>query len=91
MPTTHSVSVNAYVDIIVNDNAPDDIFTRAEDVEGFQKPLYGDEVKDKDTVLQHWAYNAVANGVQSPHRLDGWADLDRDAVQIRVTDVTEGF
>jgi len=33
-------------------------------------------------VLEHWAYNAVINGIYDVSRLEGWADLDSDAVVI---------
>lgn len=68
----------------IDKSAPKDIFTRAEDVEGFQKSLYGDAVKDKETVLKHWAFNAVFNNVQDASRLDGWGDLDRGMVTFYV-------
>jgi hypothetical protein len=81
----------AYVRIDVDDEqAPADLFTRAETAE-FQEHLYGDAVRDQQTVLEHWAYNAIANGVQDPARLDGWADMPRGVVSVRVTDVEEGF
>ena len=67
----------------VRDDAPDDIFTRAENVEEFQKHLYGDAVRDKQTVLEHWAYNATLNGVDDASRLDGWGDLERGMVTFR--------
>lgn len=70
--------------VYVEDRAPDDIFTRAEDVENFQRHLYGDSVRDKQTVLKHWAYNATMNGVQDASRLDGWGDLERGMVEFRV-------
>lgn len=70
--------------VFIADNAPDDIFTRAEDVEEFQKHLYGDAVRDKQTVLEHWAYNAALNGVDDASRLDGWGDLERGMVTFRV-------
>lgn len=37
-------------------------------------------------VMGHLAYNCVANGVKDASRLDGWADLERDAVTMRVAD-----
>lgn len=70
----------------IEDRAPDDIFTRAEDVKGFQDHLYGDRVRDKQTVLEHWAYNAIFNGVDDASRLDGWGDLERGMVEFRVVD-----
>lgn len=87
-PEIYEIRVECVVRVIVNREygVPDDLFTRAE-TEDFQKHLYGDAVSDKQTVLKHWAYNAVANGVGSPHRLDGWGDLATDAVDLCVQDV----
>lgn len=68
----------------IADNAPVDIFTRAESVEDFKQHLYGDSVRDKQTVLDHWAYNATLNGVDDASRLDGWGDLERGMVTFRV-------
>jgi hypothetical protein len=69
--------------IHIEDRTPDDLFTRAEAAE-FQAALYGDAVKDKETVLAHWAYNAIFNNVQDASRLDGWGDLERGMVEFRV-------
>ena len=77
------IGIEATVRIVVSDTAPADVFTRAEAKE-FQDALYGDSVRDKDTILAHWAYNAVANGVSTASRLEGWADLDRDDVYMIV-------
>jgi hypothetical protein len=70
--------------VFIAENAPTDIFTRAEDVEEFQKHLYGDSVRDKQTVLEHWAYNATVNNVDDASRLDGWGDLERGMVTFHV-------
>lgn len=37
-----------------------------------------------EDVLQHFAFNAVANGVTDISRLDGWADCDPRDVEIVV-------
>lgn len=37
-------------------------------------------------VLEHLAYNCVANGVGSASRLDGWADLPPEAATMRVVE-----
>lgn len=36
-------------------------------------------------VVEHWAYNAIANGIDDAYNLDGWADLPKDAVTFEVT------
>lgn len=83
-----SIEARAQVLVYIEDRAPEDLFTRAEDVEGFQKHLYGDSVRDKQTVLEHWAYNALVNNVQDASRLDGWGDLERGMVEFRVVDAS---
>lgn len=70
--------------VFIAENAPTDIFTRAENVEEFQNHLYGEAVRDKQTVLQHWAYNAVVNNVGDASRLDGWGDLTKGMVTFMV-------
>lgn len=81
-----SIELSATLLVYIEDRAPDDVFTRAENVEEFQKPLYGDSVRDKQTVLEHWAYNALLNGVDDASRLDGWGDLERGMVEFRVVE-----
>jgi hypothetical protein len=44
-------------------------------------------IKTERDVLQHWATNAVANGVVDVCELDGWADLDAEIVTMQVLDV----
>jgi len=75
------LSTDVRVDI--SDDAPADLFTRAETAE-FQDSLYGSEVADREGVLKHWAYNAIVNNVDDPSRLDGWADLERGVVTLYV-------
>lgn len=62
---------------------PGDLFTRAATAE-FQDSLYGPAVSTRETVIRHWVYNAVFNGVDDASRLDGWGDLERGVVRFRV-------
>lgn len=48
--------------------------------------VYGDAFEDEDALLQHLAINLIGEGL-SLSSLDGWADLPRDAVRVRVDDV----
>ncbi len=41
-------------------------------------------LRSKSDVLAHFAYNAVANGVEDASRLEGWADLDLGDVTMSV-------
>ena len=45
--------------------------------------MYG--LQDEDEVLEHFAYNAVSNGVQDGNKLDGWADLEWNDIYFQVT------
>ena len=44
-------------------------------------------IKTAEDVVAHFAYNAVANGVTDVSRLEGWADVDDDAVEIVVEQI----
>ena len=71
--------------IVINENAPDDVFSRAMQ-DDFASAYYG--YMRKPAVLKHWAYNAVVNGVSDASRLDGWADLERGMVTFYVMHTT---
>jgi hypothetical protein len=45
--------------------------------------IYPDIVTE-DQMLAHLAYNAIFNSVQDASRLDGWADLERGQITMRV-------
>lgn len=45
--------------------------------------IYPDIVTE-DEVLEHLAYNAIFNGVEDASRLDGWGDLERGKITMRV-------
>lgn len=42
------------------------------------------DLKTVEDVANHLAFNCVANGVESAHRLDGWGDLPEGAVTMEV-------
>jgi hypothetical protein len=44
------------------------------------------DLRTEDDVLDHWAYNAVVNGIRDVSELDGWADVLRGTVTFRVLD-----
>jgi hypothetical protein len=48
--------------------------------------IYSD-IKDEDDVWRHLAYNAIVNGVVDASRLDGWGDLHRGELTMRVFSV----
>jgi len=45
--------------------------------------IYSD-VRTEDELYAHLAYNAIFNGVYDASKLDGWADLERDQITMRV-------
>lgn len=72
------VDVVVPVSIVVHD---EEALSRGQDPE-WGEQLYG--TMDEDAALRHWAHNAVANGVTTVTRLDGWADLPDNAVILEV-------
>lgn len=54
---------------------------------GFQDFYYGPMTVEE--VMQHLAYNAIANGIEDASRLDGWADLPPDVLTMSVEEVVE--
>lgn len=47
-----------------------------------------ESIRTPNDMLEHWAYNAVANGITNARRLDGWARDDGDGpVRMRVMEV----
>ena len=93
--------------VTVRVEIPEDgtIFTRVSenhDDEGRPQPVGGGKggwrdvyyraMEDESDVIDMFVYNAIANGVSRATSLDGWADLDPDAVRMDVTDVqVDGF
>lgn len=51
-------------------------------VDGWRDQLY--DLQTENEVIEHLAFNAVANSVDDITRLDGWADLDPSAATITV-------
>lgn len=79
--STFRVDVSARVTIAVADDAPGDVISRGTDED------FPYRIPDAAAVLEHLAYNAVANGVEDANRLDGWADLESGVLTMRVEDV----
>ena len=61
--------------------APADLFTRTTTDE-WRDALY--DLPTRESVLEHWAFNAIHNGVRDVSRLEGWGDVADDAVRLRV-------
>ena len=49
----------------------------------WRKQMYPD-IHTREDVLEHFAYNAVANGITDACELDGWADLTAGEVTFTV-------
>jgi hypothetical protein len=78
---TEIVTYEATVQFIIRDEeAVSRCFT-----EEWRTSLYN--LPDRDAVLRHWAWNALANGIKDVHYLDGWADLAPGTVTMTVLDV----
>lgn len=44
------------------------------------------DIRTEEDILQHLAYNAIFNNVTDASRLDGWGDLPKGAITMRVSD-----
>jgi hypothetical protein len=80
---TYDVEMRVVVRVTVRD--PDVIRRPVENIDGWRNDLY--DLKTRDDVLAHLAFNCVRNGSQTTQLLDGWADLPRDAASMVVSGV----
>lgn len=72
------VYVSVPVRIVVRDR---DVIRRpVENIDGWRDDLYPLDTEQK--VLEHLAFNAVYNHYDNGKYLDGWADLDPDALEM---------
>jgi len=46
------------------------------------------DITDEAGMWDHLAYNAIVNGVTDASRLDGWAELERGELTMRVREAT---
>src|SRR4051812_3202968 len=72
--------VGVCVVIDIHDREPIERVTGS-DGDEWRAVLY--DLRTEDDVLDHWAYNAVANGVVDVCELDGWADVPAGTVTLR--------
>lgn len=80
MSRTYEVEMRVPVRITVNDERVID--HPVNNVDGWRDDLYN--LRTRDEVLEHLAFNAVCNGAENALRLDGWADLPENAVQMDI-------
>jgi hypothetical protein len=77
MTTEYFVAFEGVVKITIDDDS--DAITRCtENIDGWRDNLY--DLRTREQVLEHLAFNCVANDVEDATRLDGWADIDADTV-----------
>ncbi len=74
----HRATVIAEVQVTIEWD-DDEIITRGL-TEGFRRSFY--HFDNRDEVLSHLAYNAIANGRRDGQMLDGWADTDRSTLRM---------
>jgi len=75
------------VEITIADNAPTDVFSRMwEDADCYES-LYG--VMTEDEVLDHLTFNCIDNWVEDASRLDGWADLEKGMLTMKISEVIQ--
>jgi hypothetical protein len=81
----HAVSFEGHVVVSVKD--PDVIDRVTDPVRGeeWRKQCY--QLFTPAEVLQHLAYNCIANGAERANQLDGWADLPDDAATMGVESI----
>lgn len=75
------VVISQQVRVQVNDP---DVIDRVTGPKGdeWRAQLY--DLNTEEDVLQHLAYNCLANGAENAMLLDGWADLPEDAVVMSI-------
>ena len=69
-----------FVTVVVECDDATDAITRITGPGGDEWRSHLYPLHDTDDVIEHLAYNRVANGVSDARRLDGWADLPDDAL-----------
>lgn len=77
---TFDVEMRVTVRVTIKD--PLVIRRPVENIDRWREDLYN--LTTRDQVLEHLAYNAVVNGQENGRILDGWADLDVDALTMEV-------
>lgn len=83
--TGYLIETHTYVTVEVADDC--DAITRVTGEGGDEWRSHYYNFATEQDVLEHFAYNAIANGVEDANRLDGWADLPDGAVTMLVTEV----
>lgn len=77
----HTVTMEVEVEVEISDP---DVIERVTGPGGDEWRAHLYDLRTEADVLEHLAYNCVANRCESAWLLDGWADLPKEAVQMRV-------
>ncbi len=81
---TFSVTATVYVTVTIHD---DEAIERVSGPDGAEwRSRFYPTIETAEDVAEHFAFNAISNGVHDISRLEGWADLDASAVTIEVDD-----
>lgn len=85
---TFTCTVEATVEVTITD---EDAVLRVTGPEGdaFRKMLY--DLRTRDDVIAHLARSAVYVGYSDASNMDGWADLSRGVVTMRIDHVAEPY
>ena len=81
---TKTVTMEVTVELKIGDP---DVIERVTGPKGDEWRAHLYNIHTEEEVLQHLAYNCVANGEEDAHRLDGWADLPPEAVSMKIKEV----
>lgn len=88
MARERSVTVEQSVKITINN---EDAIERITGPKGDEWRAHLYDIKTEDDILEHWAYNAIANDVTDARALDGWADLEPGEVTMEVEPVHHAY
>ena len=77
----YEVTATVYVSVTVNDP---EVIDRVCGVGADEWRAQFYDMWSPEEVVEHFAFNAITNGVHDISRLDGWADCDPAAVTIEV-------
>lgn len=83
--TSYVVTADATVNVDVHDP---DVIERVTGLNGDEwRAQFYESIKTAEDVVAHFAFNALANGILEVNRLEGWGDVDPDAVVIHIEEI----
>lgn len=82
-----SYRVEAEATVLVDIHDPD-VIERITGPGGDEwRSRFYNSIRTAEDVVEHFAFNALANGVTEVNRLDGWGDVAHDAVDIHIEQI----